>query len=99
MESYSSFDTITSGIFARAQPETVVRSAFKQIIACGAHLLDFREYIVYAPTLLPTPKGKTRIFSARYLPKRSCFSSLILPVFLSTAPRKFIGFFETRVIP
>ena len=47
MESYSSFDATTSGIFARAHPEAVVRSAFKQIIACGAHLLDFREYIVF----------------------------------------------------
>ena len=61
--SYSCSVAITNGIFANAQPDATVRSTFLQIIAVGAELCDLIEYIVYAPTLLPTPFGKTRIES------------------------------------
>ena len=42
-EENSSSETITRGIFVNAHPVTTVKSAFLQIIASGAELLDFIE--------------------------------------------------------
>ena len=43
IELNSSMDTTIIGIFASAQPDATVRSAFVHIIATGAELLDFNE--------------------------------------------------------
>src|SRR5579872_7272715 len=86
-------------MFDIAHPDAVVKSAFRQIMANGAQLLYFKEYRVYAPTLLPTPKGNASILPPIDFPKRSCFLSCTIPVFLSIPPRKFIGFLATSKEP
>jgi len=43
MLSNSSVDKINKGMFASAQPDATVRSAFWQAIAAGAELFDFSE--------------------------------------------------------
>jgi len=99
MLSYSSGDKINKGMFASAQPDATVRSAFWQAIAAGAELFDFSELMVYAPTLLPIPFGKTRMDPAIYFPNRSCYWSVNAPVFLSTEPRKLIGWLDLTTFP
>jgi len=55
--------------------------------------------MVYAPTLLPIPFGKTRMEPAIFFPNRSCFWSVTSPVFLSTEPRKLIGWLDLTTLP
>lgn len=84
---------------ARAHPEATVRSASLHTIAAGAAPLLPSEYIVYAPTLLPDPRGNASTAPAIDLPNSGCPLSRTSPVFLSTAPRKLIGSDESSTVP
>ena len=55
--------------------------------------------MVYAPTLLPIPDGNTKIEFLIDFSKRECSLSLIIPVFLSTVPKKLIGSLDFKTIP
>ena len=74
-------------------------SASLHTIAAGAAPSLPSEYIVYAPTLLPAPRGNASTAPATDLPNSSWSLSRTTPVLLSTAPRKLIGAADSTTGP
>lgn len=83
-----------------AHAEAVIVSVlFIHMTAKGASPFIFKEYKIYAPTLLPTAFGKTKTLALRDLPYSSCELSWTVPVLGSIIVRKLMGCLVTSGCP